>query len=88
MALGQGDSEYWKKTYSLTDDELAKLLDRFRDPTDPLRLLIVTSKLLTGFDSPINKVMYLDKPMKNHTILSGNRSGKPSVSKQRPWACS
>lgn len=69
MTLGQGDPEDWKKSYSLTDDELAKLLDRFRDPADPLRLLIVTSKLLTGFDAPINEVMYLDKPMKDHTLL-------------------
>ena len=32
MTLGQGDPEDWKKKVSLTDDELTKLLDRFRDP--------------------------------------------------------
>ncbi|HII00833.1 TPA: type I restriction endonuclease subunit R [Methanosarcinaceae archaeon] len=69
MTLRQGDPEEWKKKYSLTDDELAKLLDRFRDPADPLKLLIVTSKLLTGFDAPINQAMHLDKPMKDHTLL-------------------
>ena len=31
--------------------------------------MIVTSKLLTGFDAPILQVMYLDKPMKDHTLL-------------------
>ena len=46
-----------------------KLLDRFRDPKDPLKLLIVTSKLLTGFDAPILQAMYLDKPMKDHNLL-------------------
>ena len=48
---------------------LEKLLDRFRDSKDPLQLLIVTSKLLTGFDAPINHVMYLDKPLRDHTLL-------------------
>lgn len=50
-------------------DEEAKLLDRFRDANDPLKLVIVTSKLLTGFDAPILQAMYLDKPMKDHTLL-------------------
>ena len=63
---GKGD-EYaqWK----VSRDEEEKLLDRFRDPNDPLKFLIVTSKLLTGFDAPILQVMYLDKPMKDHNLL-------------------
>lgn len=63
---GKGD-EYaeWK----LDKDDEEKLLDRFRDPNDPLKFLIVTSKLLTGFDAPILQVMYLDKPMKDHNLL-------------------
>ena len=36
---------------------------------DPLKLLVVTSKLLTGFDAPILQTMYLDKPMRDHTLL-------------------
>lgn len=59
------DYAEWK----LTKDEEEKLLDRFRDPNDPLTFLIVTSKLLTGFDAPILQVMYLDKPMKDHNLL-------------------
>lgn len=69
MTLTKGDPEDWKKKYLLTDDDQEKLLDRYRDPADPLKLIIVTSKLLTGFDAPINKVMYLDKPMKGHNLL-------------------
>jgi type I restriction enzyme, R subunit len=53
----------------MSKDEEEKLLDRFRDPSDPLELLIVTSKLLTGFDAPILQTMYLDKPMKDHNLL-------------------
>ncbi|HRY18723.1 MAG TPA: HsdR family type I site-specific deoxyribonuclease [Candidatus Competibacteraceae bacterium] len=64
---GGKSDEYaeWK----LAKDEEEKLLDRFRDPNDPLKFLIVTSKLLTGFDAPILQGMYLDKPMKDHNLL-------------------
>lgn len=55
--------------YKLSRDEQNKILDRFRDRLDPLKFVIVTSKLLTGFDAPILQCMYLDKPMKNHTLL-------------------
>jgi len=55
--------------WKLSKDEEEKLLDRFRDPEDPLKYLIVTSKLLTGFDAPILQAMYLDKPMKDHNLL-------------------
>ena len=50
-------------------DAEGKVLDRFREPNDPLKLVIVTSKLLTGFDAPILQAMYLDKPMKDHNLL-------------------
>ena len=55
--------------YDRTRDEEERLLDRFRDPADPLKLIIVTSKLLTGFDAPILQAMYLDKPLRDHTLL-------------------
>lgn len=50
-------------------DAEEKLLDHFRDPNHPLKFLIVTNKLLTGFDAPILQVMYLDKPLKDHNLL-------------------
>jgi type I restriction enzyme R subunit len=43
--------------------------DRFLDPDNPLKFLIVTAKLLTGFDAPIEGVMYLDKPLRAHTLF-------------------
>lgn len=55
--------------YKLSKDSEEKLLDRYRDPNDPLKMLIVTSKLLTGFDAPILQAMYLDKPMRDHNLL-------------------
>jgi type I restriction enzyme R subunit len=57
------------RPYKRGRDEEEKLLDRFRDPNDPLQLLIVTAKLLTGFDAPILQAMYLDKPLRDHTLL-------------------
>lgn len=63
---GKAD-EYAEWKISKEDEE--KLLDRFRDPNDPLKFIIVTSKLLTGFDAPILQVMYLDKPMRDHNLL-------------------
>jgi type I restriction enzyme R subunit len=63
------DKEDKYKEYRRDRDAEAKLLDFFREPNSPLKLVIVTSKLLTGFDAPILQVMYLDKPMKDHTLL-------------------
>jgi len=63
------DKEDRFKMFRRTKDDEGKVLDQFRDPKNPLKLVIVTSKLLTGFDAPILQAMYLDKPMKDHTLL-------------------
>jgi type I restriction enzyme, R subunit len=68
MHTSGGKTDKFAK-WKLNKDEEEKILDRFRDPADPLELLIVTSKLLTGFDAPILQTMYLDKPMKDHNLL-------------------
>jgi type I restriction enzyme, R subunit len=67
IVMHTSGSEY--KEHARSKDEEEQLLDRFRDPADPLKFVIVTNKLLTGFDAPILQVMYLDKPMKNHNLL-------------------
>ena len=63
------DKEDRYKAWRRDRDQEAQVLDNFRDPRHPLKLVIVTAKLLTGFDAPILQVMYLDKPMKDHTLL-------------------
>jgi type I restriction enzyme, R subunit len=50
-------------------EELERITARFNDPADPLKIIIVTAKLLTGFDAPILYAQYLDKPLKAHTLL-------------------
>ncbi|MEQ9205885.1 MAG: HsdR family type I site-specific deoxyribonuclease [Phycisphaerales bacterium] len=67
MSVNSGEEQY--AAYKRDRDAEEKLLDRFRDPKDPLKILIVTSKLLTGFDAPILQAMYLDKPLRDHTLL-------------------
>jgi len=57
------------RPYKRDRDAEEKLLDRFRDANDPLQILVVTAKLLTGFDAPILQAMYLDKPLRDHTLL-------------------
>jgi len=67
MTVNANEPQY--KAFSRSRDEEERLLDRFRDANDPLKLIIVTSKLLTGFDAPILQAMYLDKPLRDHTLL-------------------
>ena len=43
--------------------------DRFKDPNDNLRLVFVCAMWLTGFDVPSLSTLYLDKPMKSHTLM-------------------
>jgi type I restriction enzyme R subunit len=67
MSVNSGEEDY--APYRRDRDAEEKLLDRFRDPNDPLKIIIVTSKLLTGFDAPILQTMYLDRPLRDHTLL-------------------
>ena len=45
------------------------LANRFRDPNDPFRLVIVRDMWLTGFDAPSLHTMYIDKPMRGHGLM-------------------
>jgi type I restriction enzyme, R subunit len=45
------------------------LADRFKDPDDPLKLVIVRDMWLTGFDAPIMHTLYVDKPMRGHSLM-------------------
>ncbi len=46
-----------------------RLEKRFKDPGDPLRLVIVRDMWLTGFDAPCVHTLYVDKPMKGHNLM-------------------
>lgn len=55
--------------YHLSKNEEKKIRKAFRKPDELPKILIVTEKLLTGFDAPILYGMYLDKPMRDHVLL-------------------
>jgi type I restriction enzyme R subunit len=52
----------------MNDSEPA-LTEKFKDPADPLRLVFVCAMWLTGFDAPSCSTVYLDKPMRNHSLM-------------------
>lgn len=51
------------------NDSVPGLDERFKDSADPLRLVFVCAMWLTGFDAPSCSTVYLDKPMRNHTLM-------------------
>ncbi|WP_077210396.1 type I restriction endonuclease subunit R [Bacillus dakarensis] len=59
------------REFHITKEEEKILIERFKKPfsDDKLAMLIVCDKLLTGFDAPIEQVMYLDKPLREHNLL-------------------
>jgi type I restriction enzyme R subunit len=52
-----------------TKQQRRNLSDRMKDPSDPLKLVIVRDMWLTGFDVPCLHTMYIDKPMRGHTLM-------------------
>ncbi len=68
MSKSRNDPAEWAQ-WTPNADELEQIMARFNDPSDPLKIIIVTAKLLTGFDAPILYAQYLDKPLKEHTLL-------------------
>jgi type I restriction enzyme R subunit len=68
MTTSKDDPQEWER-WNLEREEEATIKNRFRDINDPLKFVIVTAKLLTGFDAPIEGAMYLDKPLRAHTLF-------------------
>lgn len=52
-----------------TKQQRRNLSDRMKDPNDPLQIVIVRDMWLTGFDVPCLHTMYIDKPMRGHTLM-------------------
>ncbi len=52
-----------------TKAQKKRLEKRFKDPKDPLRIVIVRDMWLTGFDAPCCHTMYVDKPMQGHGLM-------------------
>ncbi|MEV4682700.1 type I restriction endonuclease subunit R [Streptomyces kurssanovii] len=63
------DEDRALRPYQLSEAEEEEQKRRFLTPDDPLCFLVVTAKLMTGFDAPNEGVLYLDKPLKAHTLF-------------------
>jgi type I restriction enzyme R subunit len=75
------------KKYYLTEEQEEALKRRFKKVDDPLSFVVVTAKWMTGFNAPIEGVLYLDKPLKAanlfQTITRPNRPWKNPLTGQR-----
>jgi type I restriction enzyme R subunit len=63
------DTLEFKQKWGVDKSQQERIVNEFNDPISDLQFLIVTAKLLTGFDAPILQTMYLDKSIKDHTLL-------------------
>jgi type I restriction enzyme R subunit len=63
------DEDPAMRPFRLSETEEDDQKRRFLTPDDPLCFLVVTAKLMTGFDAPNEGVLYLDKPLKAHTLF-------------------
>jgi len=64
-------TQWWQDNVGSQDEQAYTkgVIERFADEYDPLKILIVVDKLLTGFDEPKNTVLYIDKPLKEHNLI-------------------
>lgn len=75
------------KKHILSDGQVEDTKRRFKTVDDPLSFIVVTAKLMTGFNAPIEGVLYLDKPLRAanlfQTITRPNRPWKNDLTDQR-----
>ena len=68
MTGSADDGPAWQP-HIRSKDKRRKLANRFKDPKDPFRIVIVRDMWLTGFDAPCLHTMYADKPMQGHGLM-------------------
>lgn len=69
ISTSANDDFEFKQKWAVDKAQQEKIVDEFNDAESPLKFIIVTAKLLTGFDAPILQTLYLDKSLKDHTLL-------------------
>ena len=79
---GQNDAPELRK-YHKSKQEIRDCVNLFKNKDSKMKFMIVQSMLLTGFDVPNEQVMYLDRPLKDHTLLQAiARTNRPYPNKQ------
>ncbi|MBI5359398.1 MAG: type I restriction endonuclease subunit R [Planctomycetes bacterium] len=66
---GHNDPQRLAKHHKSQSEEKEIIRSYKEDPMDKLAIIVVCDKLLTGFDAPVEQVMYVDSPLKEHTLL-------------------
>jgi type I restriction enzyme R subunit len=69
VMTGSASDKALLKPHIYTKDIRKQLEKRFKDPSDPFKLVIVRDMWLTGFDAPCLHTMYVDKPMRGHNLM-------------------
>ncbi|HNX37573.1 MAG TPA: type I restriction endonuclease subunit R [Candidatus Cloacimonadota bacterium] len=69
VMTGSASDKALLKPHIYTKEIKKRLEARFKDPGDPLKLVIVRDMWLTGFDAPCAHTMYVDKPMRGHNLM-------------------
>ncbi|MDA3807927.1 MAG: HsdR family type I site-specific deoxyribonuclease [Thiomicrorhabdus sp.] len=69
ISTSANDDFEFKQKWGIDKSQQEKIVERYGDQKSELKFLIVTAKLLTGFDAPVLQTMYLDKSLKDHTLL-------------------
>ncbi len=76
------------QSFRISEEKEKAVRKAFRHPEELPKILIVTEKLLTGFDAPILYCMYLDKPMRDHVLLQAiarvNRPYEDDLGRRKP----
>ena len=82
-----GEAEVEVVALTMSEKKAVKrLAKRFTDPTDPLKVLIVNNMLLTGFDAPVEQVMFLDRGLAGHNLLQAvARTNRPMPEQQKAY---
>ena len=80
---GDGKDEDFMQKYVRSEEEEKNIIENFKDEQSDPQILVVCDKLLTGFDAPILKTLYLDKSLTNHTLLQAiARTNRPRIGKK------
>ena len=69
VITGAASNEQKRQPHIRSKKPLQDLAKRFKEPNDPLKLVIVRDMWLTGFDAPCLHTLYVDKPMKGHNLM-------------------
>ncbi len=69
ISTSANDDYEFKQKWGLDKSQQEKVVDEYHNAQSDLKFIIVTAKLLTGFDAPVLQTMYLDKSLKDHTLL-------------------